>query len=103
MREVTIRANAGDGPAAVPRGVRDSIRLIRDVTHLVGRSRAFLEELAATERELALLGEPDAADVLAAMVAVREIERSGSLAAVERAGTELLWLLRAREGPAESA
>lgn len=100
---MTIRAEADDGPAAVPHGVRDSIRLTRDVTHLVGRSRAFLEELAATERELALLREPDAAAVLAAVAAVREVERSGSLAAVERAGTELLQLLGAREGPAESA
>lgn len=99
---MTIGSGANDGPAPVPDRVRDPIRLTRDVTHLVGRSRAFLEELAATERELALLREPDAANVVAAVAAVREVERPGSLAAVERAGTELLRLLSARDGPAES-
>jgi len=69
--------------------------MVTELTHVVGRARAFLAEMAASERELALLGEPQATAVLAAMASLREVTRDGSLAAVERAATELLRLLDA--------
>jgi hypothetical protein len=83
----------GDGLPARRSGDRD--RLVSELTHVVGRTRAFMGELAASERELALMGEPHAAAVLRTMAAVREEGREGSLAAIERTAADVLKLLTA--------
>jgi hypothetical protein len=86
---------AEDGSVAGAPTVRSRDRLVIEMIHVVGRSRAFLGEMAASERELELLSEPRAAAVLAALTSLRDVTRDGSLAAVQRAGTELLRLVDA--------
>ncbi len=79
-----------------PLGMRDVDRLDSTLRHLRGRTQAFLLELAATERELALIQEPGAEAVLGALAAAQDGERQGSLAAVARETAKLLRLLESR-------
>jgi hypothetical protein len=72
--------------------------LSSEMTHLVGRTRAFLLELVASERELRSLGDARAEWVIAAIASARDIDRAGSLARVEVTGTQLLRALRGDDG-----
>jgi hypothetical protein len=72
--------------------------LSAEMTHVVGRTRAFLLELAASERELRSVGDPRASWVIAAIAATQDGTVAGSLTRVEQAGTELLRLLNGSGG-----
>src|SRR5437763_1919445 len=62
------------------------------LAHLVGRTRALLLELEASERELRRLADPRTERVVAAVAAVRDAARQGSLAQVAQEGSEVLRL-----------
>jgi hypothetical protein len=93
-----MSSEAGDRVQARPTVVaRSSLRVVlarnsleSEARHLVGRTRAFLLELEATARELDLSKDPRADSARVAVAAARSLDEPGSLARVERAGTELL-------------